>query len=84
MNEKSKQAFLRVFDAMFEPLRIRDNMGQLVDQRRSYNHMVQRLKRDPDMLEQFIQNWRRELEKEGLSPKNIEFTIRRFLKTFYE
>ena len=84
MNENAKQAFLRVFDAMFEPLRIRDHMGQLVDQRRSYNHMVQRLKRNPDMLEQFIQNWRRELEREGLSPKNIEFTIRRFLKTFYE
>ncbi len=84
MNPKAKGAFLRVFDFLFQPLQMRDNTGQLVDQRRSYNYMIRELKRDPDKLELFIQMWRHELEKEGLNFNTIEYTIRRFLKTFYE
>lgn len=84
MNPKAKQAFLRVFDSLFRPLQIRGNTRQLVDQRRSYNYMVQDLYNNPEKLELFIQMWRSELEKEKMKPKQIEYTIQRFLKTFYE
>ena len=46
---------------MFEPLRIRDYRGSQINKIvQSYGTTIER---DPDMLEQFIQNWRRELER---------------------